>query len=341
MELYYPWQLQAEGTIRDTKKGAGKNMVQAGAPKQIWDDTLDFEAYVRSHTALDVYVLQVQVPKTVMLGGNFDISQFCEHGFYDWFMFRDEPIQYPDENPVLGRYLVPAIDVGPETKANITQANIEVVHCSAYPGIKKDENTNQAYKSLRKDCDKIIKEIFWPDMSPYDFSDGNQQDIPLYDIYQDDTTDTEGFWDDKSEYDEVPVMDTGQDRQVPTPEVNHNNVNYSVMFPRGNTYDRGKVIGRKIYASGNAVGRMNDNPILDTREYFFELDGGEVSKLTANVIAESMYTVCDDYGNDYLIMDWIVDYQNNDKAVVSPDQKVAHRGWIFMRQSTVGYQLCV
>ena len=41
------------GTIREPKKGAGKKMVQAGAPKQIWDDALDFEAYVRSHTSLD------------------------------------------------------------------------------------------------------------------------------------------------------------------------------------------------------------------------------------------------------------------------------------------------
>ena len=105
------------------KKWAVRNMVEDNAPKRIWDDALDFEAYVRSHTALDVYVLQVQVPKTVMLGGNFDISQFCEHGFYDWFMFRDEPIQYPDENLVLGRYLGPEIDIVQAMTDNTKKAN--------------------------------------------------------------------------------------------------------------------------------------------------------------------------------------------------------------------------
>ena len=58
-------------------------MVQAGAPKRIWDDALEFEAYVISNTALDIYMLQGEFPKTVMLVGTSDISQFCEHGFYD------------------------------------------------------------------------------------------------------------------------------------------------------------------------------------------------------------------------------------------------------------------
>ena len=61
-------------------------------------------------------------------------------------------------------------------------------------------------------------------------------------------------------------MATELEREVPTPDSNDNYVNASVMFPRGNSYVRGKVIGRKIDADGNAVGRSNDNPILDARE---------------------------------------------------------------------------
>ena len=68
-------------------------MVWAGATKWIWDDALEFEAYVISNTALDIYIMQGEVPETVMLGGTSDISQFYSHGFYDWVMFRDGPIQ--------------------------------------------------------------------------------------------------------------------------------------------------------------------------------------------------------------------------------------------------------
>ena len=60
-------------------------------------------------------------------------------------------------------------------------------------------------------------------------------------------------------------MANGLDREVPTSEVNDNYVNASGMLPRRNIYDRGKVIGRKIDAYGNAVGRENDNSILDKK----------------------------------------------------------------------------
>ena len=54
-----------------------------------------------------------------------------------------------------------------------------------------------------------------------------------------------------------------------------------------------------------------------------------------------MYAACDNYGNECLMMESIVDYRNNDKAVIFPGQKVVHRGWSFMHRSTVGWQLCV
>ena len=111
-------------------------MVRYGAPKLIWDNALYFKVCVRSHTSRDVYILHAEVPETVMLGETSDIGRFCGHEFYDWFMFRDEPIQYPDKNPVLGRYLVLAIDIGPEMMAKIMKANIEVVHHSTYRGPK-------------------------------------------------------------------------------------------------------------------------------------------------------------------------------------------------------------
>ena len=98
-----------------------------------------------SQISLYVYMLLGEVPETVMSGGTSDNSQFCEHGFYDWVMFRDNPIQYPDENPVLGRYLGPEIGVGPAITAKIMKANGKFVHRSTYCGLKEDFNSNQAH----------------------------------------------------------------------------------------------------------------------------------------------------------------------------------------------------
>ena len=70
------------GLSESWKRALVENNFRAGAPKQVWYDTLEFEAYVISNTSLDIYLLQGEVPETVMLGGNSDISQFCKHWFY-------------------------------------------------------------------------------------------------------------------------------------------------------------------------------------------------------------------------------------------------------------------
>ena len=86
-EPYSPWQNAAESAIRELKKAAGRKMVRAGAPKPFWADAIKLEAYVRSNTAHDIFILQGEVPETVMSGETSDISQFCEFAFYDWIMF--------------------------------------------------------------------------------------------------------------------------------------------------------------------------------------------------------------------------------------------------------------
>ena len=119
-----------------------------------------------------------------MLGGTSDTSQLCEHGFYYWVMFRDELIQYSDENPVVGRYLGPAIDAGLKITDKIMKSNGEVVHCSTYCGLKEDENTNQDQILLRKEFDNSIRDNLLPAISPYNFPEVNLEDMPLYDIYE-------------------------------------------------------------------------------------------------------------------------------------------------------------
>ena len=54
---YSQWKLQTEENIREPKKGAGRKMVWTGAPKRLCDDVLQFESYVRSNTALDIYMM--------------------------------------------------------------------------------------------------------------------------------------------------------------------------------------------------------------------------------------------------------------------------------------------
>ena len=57
-ETYSPWMHAAEGCIKQTKLGSSRRMLKSGSPKALWDHCIDLEALIRSHTALDIYVLE-------------------------------------------------------------------------------------------------------------------------------------------------------------------------------------------------------------------------------------------------------------------------------------------
>ena len=71
-------------------------MVRSQAPKRLWDDCLEREAYVRSLTALDIYGLSGQVPETIVSGKTADISPFAAFKWYQWIMYQDTTAQFLD-----------------------------------------------------------------------------------------------------------------------------------------------------------------------------------------------------------------------------------------------------
>ncbi len=80
---------------------------------------------------------------------------------------------------------------------------------------------------------------------------------------------------------------------------------------------------RKRDRDGNPVGHANDNPILDTRSYIVDFDDGEQTELTANMIAESLYSKCDPNGNQYVLLEAIVDHRCLPTAIKLSDQKMS------------------
>ena len=73
-EPYTPWSNAAEAAIRELKKGVGRQMVRSKAPKRLWDNCSEREAYVRSLTTHDIYRLDGQVPELLVSGETADIS---------------------------------------------------------------------------------------------------------------------------------------------------------------------------------------------------------------------------------------------------------------------------
>jgi hypothetical protein len=62
-----------EGGVRELKKGGGRHMIRSCCPKRFWDDCIIREAYLRSHTSLDIFGIEGQVPDRKVKGETVDI----------------------------------------------------------------------------------------------------------------------------------------------------------------------------------------------------------------------------------------------------------------------------
>ena len=82
----------------------------------------------------------------------FDINNFCEFEFYDQIKLWDNPVQFPENNTVLGSYYIPIIDMGPAINGNILKEKGEVVHRSRYYALTIDNSKSSIDNYL---CDRF------------------------------------------------------------------------------------------------------------------------------------------------------------------------------------------
>ena len=154
------------------------------------------------------------------------------------------------------------------------------------------------------------------------------------DFDKDYLTPTYEYYDDDHQY---GTPDAPPEQSTLTPEIGENYLSMELILPRGGTFTRGRVIERKRDHGGNVIGRSKANPILDTREYGVKFEDGDVTELTANAIAESMYAICNKNGNHILLFDAVVDHRKNDNAMKRAEHKfVDSRGKQQYKRSTKG-----
>ena len=76
-------------------------------------------------------------------------------------------------------------------------------------------------------------------------------------------------------------------------------LNMELVLPQGDSLEPRleRVTKRLKDANGIPIGTADDNPLLDTRMYEVEYLDGEHASLSANHIAENLFTQVDDEGN--------------------------------------------
>ena len=67
---------------------------------------------------------------------------------------------------------------------------------------------------------------------------------------------------------------------------------------------------------------------------------GKVKELTNNIIAEPMYVQCDADGNEYLLLDVIVDHHKNNRTISLTEQQTSIWGRPVNHKTSAGLQMC-
>jgi hypothetical protein len=60
----------------------GRKILRYACPKELWDDCITREAYVRSLTSIDIFGLEGQVTEIKFKGDAVDISTIAEYALY-------------------------------------------------------------------------------------------------------------------------------------------------------------------------------------------------------------------------------------------------------------------
>ena len=110
-----------------------------------------------------------QVPETIMTGSTADISHIAEFGWYDWVMYRDNILSYPDDKLILGRYLGPAMDFGSALTAKILQPNGQFVCRLTLRHLNDEELQSPVHLDKQRQFDGSVATHLGPASTVQDF----------------------------------------------------------------------------------------------------------------------------------------------------------------------------
>jgi hypothetical protein len=142
-------------------------MLRSSCPERLWDDCIIREAYVRSHTALDIFGLEGQVPESKVKGEPVDISTIAEYSWYEWVKFRDTAASFPVSKIQLGKDSY----IGHSKVRKILKANRKVVYRTSCRYLTPDGIQSPTELKAREAFNAVIEEMIGPSTTEDDFKD--------------------------------------------------------------------------------------------------------------------------------------------------------------------------
>ncbi len=219
-----------------------------------------------------------------MTGETADISSLRNFEWFQWLWYRDTKAPYPNDSKVLVRYLGPAKSIGPEMCMHLLKSNGRVIQRTTVGPITPVEFATEGIKhQMEEYMTAIYRGPLGDPMSTSTLEDSNDNltATPSYPPYSDDIN---------GDSQTMPEMDSF------TLDAFDKYVGAQLDLPLQDAMTSATVVARKRDPEGNPIGRLHNNPLLDTRVYDVRFPDGSVEDYAANVIAENMYAQVNDEG---------------------------------------------
>jgi hypothetical protein len=330
-------QSPAEGVVREVRRKWYRVMFKKRVPRIFWDYGMKWVCETMQRTHLRAKRVDGGVPLQKIVGDTVDISNYLEFGFYDRVWYRDNAGLGVQK---LGRWLGVAENIGSIMTYYILQSNGEIVARSTVSNITNLEAQTDAHMAIMKEYDDEISRRIKADEFPVD---GDKPDPELWaDLKDVDEDFREEFF---KVYQDENLPDAMDDVVLqPSPGIANSEIlSMELALPRdGANPELARVKRRKKDSDGNPIGTANKNPVLDTRVFEVEFGDGHTAAMTANAIAENLFSQVDQDGHRLLLMDEIMDHRRGSDGMMADDAFVTSaNGQQRKKQTTRGWELLI
>ena len=330
-----PWQNRAEHSIGQLKMAIRRAMRRTGSPKRLWCYCGEWVSSIRRLTAGNNPSLEGRTPEEDVSGSTPDISAYAMFDWYQPVWFHDPVPTFPFQKKMLG-YFLGVEECSVDLMAfRILKSNGHVVTKKSVWALTPDEQKDLQVMADLAQLEADVKSKIGDRLRDGDVPDDLQDNLEAPPNY---------LFDDIDEPNVEPAEPEASRPEADdyTPEAYDQYLTAKVLLPHGGESARATVVARAKDADGVPIGRRNPNPLLDTRLYQVEYDDGSIDTVTANLIAENIYSQVDGEGRTLEIFADIVDHRSNGHAIQKEEGHFMDKyGRSHKKRTTKGWDLQV
>ena len=306
-------------------------MIRHRVPERLWDYGYRWVSDVMNLTHTSAGSLTGTIPLEEVTGETPDISEYLDFGFYDKVWYKDNAGLSPREP---GRWLGVSSQTGRLMTYYVLTSTGSVVSRSTVQRVTNLELQVDEYIKTFEEFDaRIHLKLKTDTHRSYIGSKPNPEDWA--DLIETDDDFREEFY-------KIFNSKDVKEADSYTPEVlDDTYLNMELALPRdedGPEYAR--VTKRLRDKNGLPIGTSHSNPILDTRLYEVEYLDGHKAALSANTIAENLFSQIDEEGNRHVLLQDIIDHRTDGSEVPLEDAFIhSTNGGKRKKETTQGWEI--